>query len=734
MLAGFAALTHAASAQEQPVVTTTLGQDQAPASVNGAQLPPVVIEGRGLDEAAPFVSGSFETSAALFGDTPLIETPFSVGIITEGLMEDRRAFSAAEALAYEPSVSRPSEAGFYSRSDFAIRGFAGDNFNSYRLDGLPIIHMVEPIIDDKQRLEVLKGPAGLRYGFMPPGGAINFVRKRPTPRPVTSISADIDTFGSFYTQIDHGNTISLGGPVAPAAPPSGKSPVWDKNPAPLVSGGPTLGYRFVAAADEFDDFYDNAGGDRVTGSAFIEWKPSEDVSIWASISGQNRERNGYAGVLVSETGRILDTGVRTNTMQRWAHNRQEVIDLAVGADIRVNDHLLFRTSTSYGEAKRSGQQTYNGFTYDNGDFEDYDLNIGEQFWNYWSHHSHLEAQFDTGPLSHDFVIGGEYRYLETGSDRRSGYLGMNNVHHLRYFSPAAPAPAPVGVGYEYEEISFFATDTIKFTDWLSAMGGLRYGRISSEEVGWYPYDDSSLSPTAAIMIKPMEHVHTYVSYTQGMQQGGVAPDDAVNAGQVMGPLESRQLEAGVKAELLEKRLYGELAVFQIEQDLEYLDGSRTYVQNGLRVHEGIEFGLRGRLSDSLQAGFSTMFIDAVQEDTGDPGLDGRRPSNTPGYQATAWIEWEVPQIPGLALSLNTIMADKRYANGYEQLEMDNYALLNAGVRYRFQNADQNWTLRLYLENLTDERYHTAGWYEAGYGGMLEYGSPISATFSVQVEF
>ena len=690
-----------------------------------------------IDDDSPVAYGQIESSSALFGSLPLIETPFSVGVIGQEIIKERRAFTAADALLYEPSVTRPYGSGFYNRSDFAVRGFAPDTFQSYRVDGLPYVNLIEPAIDDKERIEVLKGPAGLRFGFVPPGGAINYIRKRPTEDLYRSISADYDTFGGFYSQIDVSDTLSLGGP---ATVPSGKNS-YGKNV--ITDGGPTFGYRAVIAGDKFDDFYDFAEGDRLFGSLFLEWKPSEDVSIWTSISGQNRERQGYGGVVVSNSGTLFDTGVFTNTQQPWGHNRQESLDFAVGADIQLNDNWKLQTSTNYGEIDRSGYQSWAGYVFDNGDYQAFEWLIGTQSWDYWSHHSHIEGEFETGGIKHELVLGGEYRFVESSRSpdpRGSAQIGINNAYNFQYFPWLGVNPQGSIPFYEYSETSFFLTDIIELSDWFSILAGVRYSELQGDFLDQTTgaitssYSDSVYSPTAAVMIEPVENFHTYVSYTQGMTQGGTAPTTAINALAQMPPLESRQMEAGIKAELVEDRLYGEFAYFKIEQDLEYLNSARYYVQDGLREHEGFEFLLRGQVSENLEVGASAMFLEAVQRDTGDPLLDGRTPDNVPDYKATAWVNYNVPQIPGLSLSLNTVFEGDRFADSYEQYTMDKYAILNAGAAYRFQAGQKDWTLRAYVENITDERYFYTGYYSDGYGGQLDYGAPVNATFSVEVEF
>ena len=62
----------------------------------------------------------------------------------------------------------------------AVRGILVENRTSYRLNGsLPTINLVDLPLENKDRVEVLKGVGALYYGFAPPSGIINLVTKRP---------------------------------------------------------------------------------------------------------------------------------------------------------------------------------------------------------------------------------------------------------------------------------------------------------------------------------------------------------------------------------------------------------------------------------------------------------------------------------------------------------------------------------------------------------------------------
>lgn len=682
-------------AQNAPTAAETNGDPEATAT-----LPNLVVTG---DSPLLYRAGS--SSAALFAETPLIETPFSVGVYTEELIEDQRAFTLKDVLENDPSVAIQMPGGFYGTQNFALRGFQVGNFNGYRVDGLPVMNTAAPYLDDKSRVELLKGPAALRFGFMPPGGAINLVRKRPTPDFSTSLQFDVNTFGNLYSQLDVSDTVADG----------------------------RFGYRLVLAGDEFDSFYDHADGDRRMGSLFTEWKPTDALTVWSSIGTQDLTRSGYYGPMISATGVVLDTGVKTNIMQDWARNDQETFDAAIGADLEISEDWKLRASINYQDSDRKSLLTYPSAVQNNGDFTEaafLPVN-GPINWTSWGGHLHLEGTLQTGSLEHGLVVGGQYRTYDSFGQRSTfNPMGPNNAFVL------APRPIPAPgriqtIDFEYEEIGFFATDTIRFNECWSALVGGRFGRYENT----YPTDPASddtvtdWSPTLALMYAPIGEVHTYLTYTKGLQDGGFARRTAANRFEPLGVQESEQLELGVKTEWLDGRLSGELALFQIEQDMALLDPVTNVDSfSGTQRHRGIELALRGKFTEHWQAGIATMLLDAEQVG------GGLTPQYVPEYQVNLWSVLEIPQIPGLALTANVRFVDKQYLDQAEQFAIDSYSVVDLGARYRFQAADADWTLRLNVENVLDNRYYESGEFYPGDAGYLAYGSPVSANFSVQVEF
>lgn len=648
------------------------------------------------------------SSVALFTEKPLRELPFSVGVYNERLIEDQRAFTLLDVLSNDPSVAVQMPGGYYGTQNFGLRGFRVDNFNGYRLDGLPVINTVAPSIDDKAQVELLKGPAALRFGFMPPGGAINLVRKRPTADFSSSVQFDVDTHGSLYSQLDLSDTVADG----------------------------AFGYRLVLAGDRFDSFYDHADGDRQLGSAFAEWKLAPAATIWTALARHELERSGYYGPMVTADGVILDTGIDTNIMQDWARNKHETTDAAVGADFGLGDAWKLRVAFNHQDTGRDSRLSYPYSVEANGDFiEGALLTNGPVEWNSKGAHAHLEGAFDTGSVRHELVVGAQYRAYDTHGERSFPDVGPNNAFELE------PLPLPAGGPWralegEYEESGVFLTDTIAITERFSTLLGIRHSRYENT----YPSDPASddtvsaWSPTFALMYAPAQNVHTYITYTRGLQDGGFANRFAVNAWEPLGVQESEQWEAGVKGEWMGGRVSGEAAVFQIDQDLATIDANGIDGFNGLQRHRGLEFALRGLVSDHVQAGIAAMILDAEQVDTGDPDKDGKRPQYVPDYQVNLWGEFAIPRVTGLALTANARFVDGQYLDQVEGFEIDGYFVLGLGARYAFRVEDTDWTLRLNVDNALDKRYYESGEFYAGDAGYLAYGAPRAANLSLSLNF
>src|SRR5207248_793994 len=88
-------------------------------------------------------------------------------------------------------------------TNVAIRGITADITSAYRMDGaLSVATYIDIPMEDKERIEVLKGVSSLYYGFVPPAGIINMVMKRPTKNPLSEITLFGNQHGTAGVHLD----------------------------------------------------------------------------------------------------------------------------------------------------------------------------------------------------------------------------------------------------------------------------------------------------------------------------------------------------------------------------------------------------------------------------------------------------------------------------------------------------------------------------------------------------
>ena len=191
-----------------------LQRKAAPASSDTSALPTVnVLAAADSETANGPVKGYIakRSSTGAKTDTPLVEIPQSISVITRDRMEEQGVQSVNEALRYVAGVS---SYGANNRSDWytAMRGL----FPTMYKDGLQLpatINLASWMIDPYQleRVEVMRGPASVLYGQGDPGGVVNMVSKRPVTQPLHEIQVQLGTDARRQIGVDLGGAIDDSG-------------------------------------------------------------------------------------------------------------------------------------------------------------------------------------------------------------------------------------------------------------------------------------------------------------------------------------------------------------------------------------------------------------------------------------------------------------------------------------------------------------------------------------------
>jgi iron complex outermembrane receptor protein len=134
--------------------------------------------------------GSSTVQVGTFRDQSPLDVPLTTNVITREVIDAQGQRTLFGALRNTAGVTR-SQLNGSTYDNIAIRGILVENRGNYRLNGsLPIINLVDVPLENKERVEVLKGASSLYYGFVPPSGIVNYVTKRAGNDPVTSFAVE----------------------------------------------------------------------------------------------------------------------------------------------------------------------------------------------------------------------------------------------------------------------------------------------------------------------------------------------------------------------------------------------------------------------------------------------------------------------------------------------------------------------------------------------------------------
>jgi len=122
--------------------------------------------------------GAVESISATRFATRINELPFAVNVLTEELLQDLSVADMRDAVQFAGGVVNGGNSfGTTTSNSYRIRGFPT---TQNLINGFSVSTGFNIAPNSIQRVEVVKGPASLLYGAVPPGGVVNFIPKRPT--------------------------------------------------------------------------------------------------------------------------------------------------------------------------------------------------------------------------------------------------------------------------------------------------------------------------------------------------------------------------------------------------------------------------------------------------------------------------------------------------------------------------------------------------------------------------
>jgi len=686
-----------------------------------AQLQPITVTGR----ATPAVGISG------WGDTPLAKTPVQASVFGSEQMKDGGVQRLSDLTAFDPAVSDAYNAeGYY---DFlTVRGYVLDNRFNFRRDGLPINAETFIPLDNKSRVEILKGTSGMQAGTSAPGGLVNYVVKRPLDAPLRSASLEWRQPGTVTGALDLSQRFGTDN---------------------------AFGVRLNAAAAHLDPMVRDSVGNRSLFALAADWRVSPDTLLEAEIETSHRSQPGQPGfsMLGNTVPQPGDPRISLNN-QPWS--LPGVFDATtaslrwqqkLGADWRFVAHAATqrlrtddRLAYPFGCSKENNYDRYCS----DGSFDYYDYRSDNEHRRTDTLQLSMEGKAATGPLTHRLGIGVLTSRFTSRLQARvddSTIVGQGTVDGLTLI-PALPDLGMVpNTDLTERSTELFLRDAVSLTERLTAWLALRHSRIQRESartdgtVVTKPFAQSFTTPSIALSYEVARDQMVYASWGQGVESNAVPSsgpngDRYTNAGQVF-TSKSRQAEIGLKG--ASDSLEWNLAAFDIQrprtEDFGSCDQPATCTTqlDGTAHHRGIEASAAWRQGPWMLRG-GAQWLRARVEGSADTSVDGKQPTNVPSRTLKLQAGYDVVAVRGLNLQAGLVHESSRIVLPDNSAAIPGWTRVDAGLRFDTRLSGAQTTWRVGVDNLFDKR----AWRESPFEFSHVYLYPLAPRtlrLSVQID-
>ncbi len=708
---------------------------------------PVVVVGHSEGQT-PSLRESAGTASRL--GLTVQETPASVEVITQDVIERRGARSLDEALRGAAGVTSGGNPG--SPSQASTRGFTS-GFVTYLYDGnrisVPTMSGRTQDTWNYERIEVLKGPASIMYGEGAIGGAINFVTKRPDrDNPVLEALLSYGSFGTWRAGF------GINRPI-----------------------GETSAMRIDYSHQKTDGYVDRNKQQYDNLTMALTTALSRDVTLDLSLDYLKDDIKSYQGTpLVSRSFAAEPTGVVTDSRgyvvdRRLAFKNYNVDDAVMESDSvwaraklgwQISPEWKLRNELSYYTADR---QWRNSESYAFAETQE----LVRDLVGITHDHQVLTNRLDlthNGKLAgmkNRFVTGFEYTKTDFATERRfsngsagtKAALKIEDILNPVYGSYEALSSNPAlyldagnrtNFRTRIPALALFAENALSLNEKWTVVAGVRQDRVTLDRHNFDLHSNATAAysqkyrPRSARLgavyaaNKDTSFYAQYTNATAPVGSGNLLLLSAANAAFELS--KGTQLEIGVKQSLMDGRFDYTIAAYKIVLDnilSRDAAASKPTVNSGKQSSRGLELAAAWRATRQLSISGNLALVDAEFDqliEAGNAGNEsrvGNTPPNVPKKVANLWVDYKVDGMP-LNLGTGLNYTGDRYTNNANTVKMNAYTTADAYATWDVKPG----SLTLRVRNLTDKLY--ASWSGANANNQVMMGSPRSVEIAYRTAF
>jgi catecholate siderophore receptor len=631
----------------------------------------------------------------------LRDTPQSVTLLSQAMLEDRNVMTLDDALRNVPGITLSAGEFKWMGNGPTIRGFPARN--DMYIDGIRDLGFYNRDPFNLEAVEVLQGPSSIAFGRGSTGGVINQSSKKPLGEAMRSVHVNVGSANTMRATADLNQPLSDDAALRVNLL-AHQSDVPGRNVVETSRYGiaPSLALEL---------------GDATKLTLNYLYQDSDSIPDyglpWVGNRPANVDRANYYGF-----------------EDDWLDNTTGIFSAIL--DHRLNDALALNAHVRYADYERSSRLTEPQVDPSVDPSTPPEL-VTVQRLVYGSEGNenvlqgqlNVRADFATGNVSHTVVTG-----LELSKESTDTYFAFAGVP--RSFPITAPVPdtnlaTPGGVftgivpkrlsaDTTSDTVAVFALDTIKLGEQWQLLVGLRWDRFETdytelrfEEDGTqsgsdrFITEDSEPSYRTALVYKPVPHGTIYLGWGTSFNPAteSVTQIDSGRGLSVpnvnLEPQKNESLELGLKWDLLGRGLLLDASVFQIAKTHAYVPDPLNPGRNidaGNEKVNGLAVSLNGSIGDIMQMMIGYTYLDDERKNT----LTGAKShmDNVPQNNFSFWLNWAASSKLGLGAGARYV--DERF---WGNKSVPDYWTFDAMARYRWSDTI---SFKLNLTNITDEYY------------------------------
>ena len=654
----------------------------APAEPAGEGADDIIVTGR-----AQRLYRTETTTVGKVAEDPL-NIPQALQVINSELFIDQGARDATDIYRNISGVS------FFSYAGITFRGFRQDQSFYDGMRGNPFIGFSVPQLFNIERVEVLKGPAGLFFGPGSPGGIINYVSKMPG-----------DTAG-MRAVVTGGNYDRVG----ISAEATGK-----------VDADGIVTYRLGGFYESMDPYRRNTQNKSLIGDAGLSIKTNQGgkLTLQATIYDNDLQANRLRGVLTDDDGNFLsDIRWNANEPTDFLHLKSQAYQARYAT--AIGDRVTFDAGVRYFKATETQQyHEPRGLVAGNPDLVAREFRDQIRDVDGLSFAANLTARVDILGMEHKFQTGADW-YDETSvlDSRilRAGVtpLSLSNpvyTNSARDVARAALLPF-TRTDTRTKRQGVYLQDQVSVTEAFLLVGGIRYDKFEDRVVNAASYEDDDITLRTGAIFKPRKDVSVYLSWSQSFEPQTAASQN-IDVGGPFAPVTGDQFEGGVKTDLFDGRLQANLAAYRIvrknilqaDPSLPPVNGQDQLRPIGEVTSKGFEVDLSTDITPNwvllVNYGYNDTKITGTIAGQAITNAVGNRFANAPKHKVGFWSRYQVPAID-TAFAVGGEHVSKRISLSGQKVKP--YTIFDASITKGLGFAE----LMLRVDNIFDKVYAASG--------------------------